>query len=144
MPHSPVFLQTSSTLSHTESIRASVFDAERARAVAEEARRAKLYSIMACIREIQKRNDSTGEQGVAFGHGGSVCLRHSNAVVWQGPNLPCPASSFHCLSAEAMFKPLQDTVALLDRFANPLEPELLQRLEDGPRQWRLLSRKMFT
>lgn len=45
---------------HTESIRAAVYDAEQARAAAEEARRAKLYSIMACIREVQKRNDSTG------------------------------------------------------------------------------------
>jgi len=42
-----------------------------------------------------------------------------------------------------MFKPLQDTVALLDRFGNQPEPELLRRLEDGPRQWRLLSKKMF-
>ena len=50
----------------------------------------------------------------------------------------------HSNAAEAMFKPLQETLALLDGFGSQLEPELLQRLEDGPRQWRLLCKKMFT
>lgn len=35
-------------------------DPEATRLAAEEARRAKLYGIMACIREVQKRNDRTG------------------------------------------------------------------------------------
>ena len=42
-------------------MRQSVVDAEQAKMAAEQARRAKLYSIMACIREVQKRNDRTGE-----------------------------------------------------------------------------------
>lgn len=42
-----------------------------------------------------------------------------------------------------MFKPLEDTVALLGRFGDQLEPELLKQLEEGPHQWRLLSKKVF-
>ena len=52
--------QSSSTLGHAESLRSTAFDAEHARAAAEEARRAKLCGIMACIRDVQKRNDATG------------------------------------------------------------------------------------
>lgn len=61
------------------------------------------------------------------------------------PALQLRSTSLARLSgcAEALFKPLQDTVALLDRFGNQLEPELLGRLDDVPRQWRLLSKKMF-
>ena len=59
-------------------------------------------------------------------------------------HLPCPPV-LPCapLHAEAMFKPLEDTVALLARFGDQTEPELVQQLEDGPRQWRLLFKKMF-
>lgn len=42
-----------------------------------------------------------------------------------------------------MFKPLEDTVALLTRFGDAPDAELLRQLEDGPRQWRLLCKKMF-
>ena len=73
-----------------------------------------------------------------------AAFHSSSIVVWQGPNSSGLPLTLPRVSAEAMFKPLQDTVALLDRFGNPLEPELLRRLEDGPRQWRLLSKKMFT
>lgn len=45
--------------------------------------------------------------------------------------------------AEAMFRPLEDTVALLTRFGEQLDSELVKKLEDGPRQWRLLCKKMF-
>lgn len=48
-----------------------------------------------------------------------------------------------CFAAEAMFKPLEDTVALLVRFGDHLDPEVVKQLEDGPRQWRLLCKKMF-
>jgi len=43
-----------------------------------------------------------------------------------------------------MFKPLEDTVALLVRFGDALDPALIKQLEDGPRQWRLLWKKMFS
>lgn len=42
-----------------------------------------------------------------------------------------------------MFRPLEDTVALLTRFGEQLDSELVKKLEDGPRQWRLLCKKMF-
>lgn len=43
-------------------MRPSAVDPEAARLAAEEARRSKLYSIMACIREVQKRNERTGDE----------------------------------------------------------------------------------
>lgn len=56
-------MQSSSALTRLDSIRGLGLELEQLRAAAEEARRAKLYSIMACIREVQKRNDSTGMEG---------------------------------------------------------------------------------
>ena len=41
-------------------MRSAAMDAEQAKQAAEDARRAKLYSIMACIREVQQRNEQTG------------------------------------------------------------------------------------
>lgn len=32
---------------------------------------------------------------------------------------------------------------LLSRFGEQLDPELVKQLEDGPRQWRMLCKKMF-
>ena len=52
--------QSSAAMSRLESMRAPAVDPQQARLDAEEARRGKLYSIMACIREVQKRNDRTG------------------------------------------------------------------------------------
>ncbi len=42
-----------------------------------------------------------------------------------------------------MFKPLEDTMALLSSFGERPDPELVRQLEDGPRQWRMLCKKMF-
>jgi len=47
-------------MSRAESTR--TLDAEEAKQSTEEARRNRLYNIMACIREVQKRNDRTGVQ----------------------------------------------------------------------------------
>ncbi|KAL4450636.1 hypothetical protein ABPG77_000992 [Micractinium sp. CCAP 211/92] len=77
---------------------------EAAQQAACEAQRSRLYNTMACIREVQKRNDRT----------------------------------------EAMFKPLEDTMALLSSFGERPDPELVRQLEDGPRQWRMLCKKMFS
>lgn len=42
-----------------------------------------------------------------------------------------------------MFTPLDEVVALLVRSGYSLDQELVKLLEDGPRQWRLLYKKMF-
>lgn len=70
LPH----LQSSSAMSRLASTLGSVLDPEAAKLAAEEARRAKLYGIMACIREVQKRNDRTGALP-APARGRAVCRR---------------------------------------------------------------------
>lgn len=126
----------------------AALDPDSAKLAAEEARRNKLYSIMACIREVQKRNDHTGGPD-----GWWWWWRRRWAGVAAGCRVRyAPSAKCYCLCttplalhprAEAMFKPLEDTAALLVRFGDQLEPELVKQLEDGPRQWRLLVKKMF-
>lgn len=56
----PAALQSYGLLRQASTAHSAVLDAEQVKQAAEEARRSKLYSIMACIREVQKRNDQTG------------------------------------------------------------------------------------
>ena len=44
---------------------------------------------------------------------------------------------------EAMFDPLQSTVALLSRYNIVLPDSVLKQLEEGPLLWRSLKKKMF-
>ncbi len=44
---------------------------------------------------------------------------------------------------EAMFEPLQATVALLSRYNIALPESVLKQLEEGPPLWRSLKKKMF-
>ena len=53
-------LQSSTAMARPEHLRTPAADPQQAQLDAEEARRSRLYSIMACIREVQKRNDRTG------------------------------------------------------------------------------------
>jgi hypothetical protein len=53
-------LQSSTAMARPERLRTPAADPQQAQLDAEEARRSRLYSIMACIREVQKRNDRTG------------------------------------------------------------------------------------
>ena len=47
------------------------------------------------------------------------------------------------LTADNMFEPLRDTVALLAKFGITMSETVLKQLEDGPLQWKGLKKKMF-
>ena len=47
------------------------------------------------------------------------------------------------LTADNMFEPLRDTVALLAKFGITMSETVLKQLEDGPLQWKGLKKKVF-